>query len=262
MKITDITSSIARVQRETAFLLALGLAAGSSGAWLLYTAPGGTTSGALARLEIDTAPAQRAVAKHRFAAAIPVAMRDDGAGFVMRSDRMPDDAGAVVSVEVRAQVSGRIASVRFEPGSYVEKGQTLVVLDPAPFVAAVEDAESAVAAARARLGAETAELGRAQRAFDDGRIGQRALDERVRAQREALGALREAAMVLHSARRELGFTRIVAPINGRVAAVRVNVGDRVAAEPDGRALVTIVSAEPVYARADVGVDIPGHRIFS
>ncbi|HEY0877641.1 MAG TPA: efflux RND transporter periplasmic adaptor subunit [Zeimonas sp.] len=245
----NIPSSIARLQRGTAFLLALGVAAGSSGAWLLYTAPGGATAQALARFDAEAGPLARARTPP-FVAAMRVAMRDDGAGFSMQRDRAPGDADFVVSVEVRAQISGRVAAVRFEPGSYVEKGETLFVLDAEPFVAAVQHAQSTVASARARLAAATAELGRAQRAFDEGTIGHAQLDACVRAQREAHGTLRAAAMVLEGARRDLGLTRIVAPIDGRVAAVQVNVGDRVAPAPGGRALVTIVSSEPVYAGSE------------
>lgn len=242
----NITSSIVRVQRATAFLLAFGVAAASSGAWLLYTAPSGATAEALARLETQAAPLARTPAVPRLPALTPVAMHD-GASVLPARYEVASDNDFVVSVEVRAQVSGRIASVRFEPGSYVEKGETLFVLDPAPFVVALAHAESTVKSARARLGEATAALGRAQRAFDAGTIEQGELDAHVHAQREAHGVLRAAAMVLESARRDLGLTRVVAPINGRVAAVRVNVGDRVTPAPDGRSLITIVSSEPIYA---------------
>lgn len=285
----NITSSPGRMQRGTAFLLALGLAAGSSGAWLLCTAPAGTTADALARVSAQSSPVARAPESRRFAAALPVAMVDGACGGSMRAETFglamrggapghvpgegalgrairggasgsptPADraavnvANAVVSVEVRAPVSGRVAAVRFEPVSYVEKGDTLFVLDRAPFVAAVERAQAAVTSARARLGSATAELGRAQRAFDDGAIGSGQLEAQVRRQREAHGALREAATELENARRDLGRTRVVAPIGGRVAGVKVAVGDRVAAAPEGGALLTIVSPATAYA-ADCGV---------
>lgn len=310
----NIGSSIARMQRGTAFLLALGLAAGSSGAWLLFTPPSGTTADALARVATRSAPVVRASEGWGFASALPVALpvamlegacgvatRAGTFGLAMRegalgraagevvpghapgeaalghvmhagaldpvthSDRAAyaareahadrtavDVAGADVSVEVRAPVSGRVAAVRFEPGSYVEKGDTLFVLDRAPFVAAVERAQAEVTSARARLGSATAELGRAQRAFDDGAIGSGQLEAQVRLQREAHGALREAATELENARRDLGHTRVVAPIGGRVAGVGVAVGDRVAAAPEGGALLTIVSPATAYA-ADCGV---------
>ncbi len=243
----SIASSIARLQRGTAFLLTLGVAAAGSGAWLLHTAPAGVTGAALARLDTHATPPERNPVAWRVAAAVPVALRDGATGVSLKHRRPGADEPFAVSVEVRAQVSGRVAAVRFEPGSYVEKGETLFVVDPAPFAAAVANAESTVASARARLGAATAALGRTQRAFDAGTVGQDLLDAQVRAQREAHGVLRAAAMVLESARRDLALTCVVAPIDGRVAAVRVQVGDRVAPAPDGASLITIVSSEPVYA---------------
>ncbi len=207
------------IRRATAWLLALGLGAAGSGIGLLCTLPSGATARALSRIDVEAAQASR------------IAMQP------------------VVSVEVRAPIPGRVASVRFEVGAYVRKGDTLLVLDAAPFVAALEDARAAVTTARARLGAATAALGRAQRAFDDGVIGDEELHARVREQREAHGALRAAAEALEHARHELALTRIAAPIGGRVDEVRVSVGDRVAAAPDGRVLVTIVAPGAVYAAA-------------
>src|SRR5690606_21804540 len=121
-----------------------GVAALGSGAWLLYSTPVGTTAEALARLETQAAPLERGANVQRFAAAVPVAMRDGDAGLSMKR-RSGAAEDFVVSVEVRAAVSGRVAAVRFESGSYVEKGETLFVLDPEPFAAAVAHAESTVA---------------------------------------------------------------------------------------------------------------------
>ncbi len=241
----NILNSIARVRRETAFLLVLGAATGASGAWLLYTAPVGLTDRALAGIETRMEP--RTVRAGVLPVAAQVATSDDAMLVSLQRGRAADDAADAVSIEVRAQVSGRIASVRSPAGSYVAKGATLFELDPAPFVAAVGHAEHGGAEARARLAVATAELGRAQRAFDDGTIDTQALDARVRAQREAHGALRTAAALLESARHAIALTRIVAPIAGRVAAVRVDVGDRVAAAPEGRSLITIVPDDPVFA---------------
>lgn len=208
-----------RIPRATSLLLALGLVAAGSGVGLLCTAPSGATARALSRVELEAAHASR------------IAMQP------------------VVSVEVRAPIPGRVASVRFEPGAYVRKGDTLLLLDPVPFVGALEDARASVATARADLGAATAALGRAQRAFDDGAIGEKELQARVRKQRDAHAALRTAAEALERARHELALTRIAAPIGGRVDEVRVSVGDRVAAAPEGRVLVTIVAPGAVYAAA-------------
>lgn len=208
----------------TLFLLALGLGASCIGAMLLCTAPASGTTRALALAEGEMAHLSR-IASHI-------------------------DSQPVKLVEVRAPIPGRVAAVRFEPGAYVRKGETLLLLDPTPFAGALEQAREEVATARTRLGAATAALGRAQRAFDDGEISEGELHARVQEQRDAHGALRAAAEVLEQAQHELALTRIAAPIGGRLDEVRVSVGDRVAAAPDGGVLVRIVAPGDVYADAN------------
>jgi len=217
------SSSIDRMTRGTVFLLALGLGASCIGAMLLCTAPASGTARALESAGNEIAHASRI------------------ASYV--------ESQPVTSVEVRAPIPGRVAAVRFEPGAYVRKGETLLLLDPTPFAGALEQAREAVATARTRLGAATAALGRAQRAFDDGEIGERELHARVQEQRDAHGALRAAAEALEQAQHELALTRIAAPIGGRIDEVRVSVGDRVTAAPEGGVLVRIVAPGEIYADA-------------
>ncbi len=218
------SAAIVRMTGATLLLLALGVGAAGTGAWLLCTAPASGTAQALARVEAEKIAYASRVASHIV-------------------------SQPVMSVEVRASIPGRVASVRFGPGAYVRKGETLLLLDPEPFADAVEHSSEAVALARGRLGIATAALGRAQRAYDDGEIDEVELHARVRAQRDAHGGLRAAAEALELAQHELTLTRIAAPIGGRVDEVRVSVGDRVGAAPDGGVLVTIVVPETVYAEA-------------
>lgn len=257
----SIVTSLARVPRATIYLLVLGIGASSSGVWLLHGAPSSATARALAQAtaRMTGAHPARARSAGRFMTAAAVQERMPGPALHEMSDGEhfdeppPHDGAFVVLIEVRAPISGRVASVRFGSGSTVEKGETLFEIDPAPFVAAVQEAQLQVAAARARLASATVELGRSQRAFDDGRIDADSLDASVRAQRQAHGALQQAMAVLGNARHQLGLTRIAAPIDGRVAEVRVRVGDLVAAAPQGGVLVTIVSPQSVYAAAQRAV---------
>lgn len=268
----SIVASLARVPRATIFLLALGTSASGGGVWLLHQALGSTTAQALAHANARTTAPALPRARTRTAGVLPAslslagrfapaaAVRERMQALSLPDEPSPHDRAFVVLIEVRAPVSGRVAAVRFDSGSTVEKGETLFEIDSAPFVAAVRDAESQVAAARVRLGSATVDLGRSQRAFDDGRIDADALDAKVRAQRQALGALQQALAALADAQHRLGLTRIAAPIDGRVAEVRVRVGDRVAAAPQGGVLVTIVSPKSVYAAVrGAAVDVVGAR---
>jgi multidrug efflux system membrane fusion protein len=154
---------------------------------------------------------------------------------------------AIDRVDVRSRVAGYVESVHFAPGSLVSKGATLFVIDPKPFAAEVARAEAVVAAARARVALADSELARAQRLLEDHAISQREFDERQNAQRDAQASIQAAQAALDIARLNLGYTRITAPISGRVSRAEVTVGNLVAAGAGGVALTSIVSTSPIYA---------------
>jgi membrane fusion protein, multidrug efflux system len=154
---------------------------------------------------------------------------------------------ATERVDVRSRVSGYVEAVHFAPGSVVAKGATLFTIDAKPFAAEVSRAEALLASAQARLALTTSELARAQRLLDDHAIAQREFDERQNAQRDAQAALQSAQASLDLARLNLGYTRITAPIGGRVGRAEVTVGNLVAAGAGGATLASIVSTSPIYA---------------
>jgi membrane fusion protein, multidrug efflux system len=154
-------------------------------------------------------------------------------------------------VDLRARVSGAVQSVHFREGVLVKAGDLLVTIDPAPYAAEVEHAQAQVAGAEARLAHQRNEQGRAERLWQEHAIAQRELDERKDALREAGANLRAAQAVLTSARLNLGYTQVRAPIAGRVGKVDITVGNLVAAGPGAAVLTTLVSVHPIYASFDV-----------
>jgi multidrug efflux system membrane fusion protein len=158
---------------------------------------------------------------------------------------------AIEKVEVRPRVSGYIESIHFAPGAMVKRGATLFVIDPKPYQAEVERAEAALASAEARLALADSELARARRLLDDHAVAQRELEERVNAQRDAQATIRSSKAALDIARLNLGYTRITAPIDGRISRAEVTVGNLVAAGAGGPALTSIVSTSPMYATFEV-----------
>lgn len=189
------------------------------------------------------------------AAAPPVAVSVSVAAAVERAitefDEFSGRLEAIEKVEVRPRVGGYIESVHFTPGAMVRKGETLFLIDPKPFAAEVARAEAALAAAQAKLALATSELARAQRLLDDRAIAQREFEERVNAQREAQASIQSAQAALDIARLNLGYTRVLAPISGRVSRAEVTVGNLVAAGAGGPALTSIVSTSPMYATFEV-----------
>ncbi|QID17908.1 efflux RND transporter periplasmic adaptor subunit [Nitrogeniibacter mangrovi] len=157
---------------------------------------------------------------------------------------------AVERVKIRARVMGTIQSVHFREGSLVKAGDLLITIDPAPYAAEVDRAEAQVVAARARVAFTKSELARAERLWKVKAIAERELDERRNAGREAAAQLRAAEAALRTARLDLGYTRIKAPVSGRVGRLEVTVGNLVAAGPDAPVLTTLVSVSPIYASFD------------
>ncbi len=157
---------------------------------------------------------------------------------------------AVERVDIRSRVAGAVQSVHFQEGALVRAGDLLFTIDPAPYVAEADRAQAQVVAARARVDFARSELERANRLWEESAIAKRELDERVNARQEADANLRAAEAAYQSARLNLGYTQVKAPVSGRVGRLEVTVGNLVAAGPAAPVLTTLVSVSPIYASFD------------
>jgi multidrug efflux system membrane fusion protein len=157
---------------------------------------------------------------------------------------------AVQRVDVRPRVAGAVQSVHFREGALVKQGDLLFTVDPAPYAAEVDRAEAQVVAAQARVSYTRSEMERATRLWEERAIAQREHDERQNAQREADANLRAAQAALQTARLNLGYTQVRAPIAGRVGRIEVTQGNLVAAGAGAPVLTTLVSVSPIYASFD------------
>jgi multidrug efflux system membrane fusion protein len=154
---------------------------------------------------------------------------------------------AVERVEIRPRVAGAVQAVHFREGALVKQGDLLITIDPAPFAADVQRAEAQVVAAQARLSLAKSDLDRARRLWESRTNSQRDLDVRVNAHQEAEANLRAAQAELQSARLNLSYTEVRAPVAGRVGKLEITVGNLVAAGPGAPVLTTLVSVNPIYA---------------
>ncbi|GIZ53031.1 MexE family multidrug efflux RND transporter periplasmic adaptor subunit [Noviherbaspirillum aridicola] len=151
---------------------------------------------------------------------------------------------AVERVEIRPRVSGFIASIHFKPGAEVKKGDLLFVIDPRPYEAEARRLEAAALAARARADLARTELTRAEKLVAEKAIAQREADEKASSVKELEASARAAQAAYEAARLDLGFTRVHAPISGRVSKAEVTTGNLV----DGNVVLTsVVSSSPIYA---------------
>ncbi|MET0277532.1 MAG: efflux RND transporter periplasmic adaptor subunit [Pseudorhodoplanes sp.] len=154
---------------------------------------------------------------------------------------------AIERVEVRSRVAGAVQSVHFREGALVKQNALLITIDPAPYEAEVARAQAQVAAAQARVLLTKNEAERGQQLSDTRNISQRDLDQRVNAYREAEANQRAAEAALQSAKLNLEYTQVRAPVAGRVGRLEITVGNLVAAGPGAPVLTTLVSINPIYA---------------
>lgn len=154
---------------------------------------------------------------------------------------------AVERVDIRARVGGFITAVNFKPGSLVKKGDVLFTIDARPFQAEANRAEAAAVSARAKADLARLELDRSQRLLADKAIAQREVDEKQSSLKELDANVRAAQASLEAARLNLAYTRVTAPISGRVSKAEITTGNLV----DGAAILTsVVSNKDIYATFD------------
>jgi multidrug efflux system membrane fusion protein len=157
---------------------------------------------------------------------------------------------AVERVDVRSRVAGAVQSVHFVEGALVKAGDLLITIDPAPFAAEVDRAEAQVGAAQARVAYTKSAHERSKRLREEQAVAEREFEESVNARLEADANLRAAQAALRSARLNLGYTQVRAPVAGRIGRLEITVGNLVAAGPGAPVLTTLVSVSPIYASFD------------
>jgi RND family efflux transporter MFP subunit len=157
---------------------------------------------------------------------------------------------AVESVEIRARVEGYLQSVHFSDAAPVKKGDLLFVIDPRPYQARLDEAQAELAMRQAELRLAEATLKRKESAFEDQAVSEVEVIEARALKDQAEATIAAARAAIETARLDLSYTRIVAPLSGRIGRKLVDVGNLVGAS-EKTLLATIVSVDPVYVYFNV-----------
>ena len=157
------------------------------------------------------------------------------------------------SVEVRARVSGYLESVNFTDGQIVKKGDLLFVIEPRPFELALETSKAQLAQTEAQVQLAQQQLDRTAQLRKNDYATKETYDERV-SQVAIATASRDAALAaVNQAQLNLDYTRVTAPVSGRMGRHEVSIGNLVMGGITGSTtlLTTIVSLDPIWLVVNV-----------
>ncbi|OEU63191.1 MAG: efflux transporter periplasmic adaptor subunit [Desulfuromonadales bacterium C00003094] len=169
---------------------------------------------------------------------------------VTRYAQYSGTTAAVKSVELRARVEGYLQSIHFDSGGLVKKGDLLFVIDPRPYQARLDEATAQLAMRRAEMRLAEATLKRKESAYKDDAVSEVEVIAARAEQSKAAATIDAARADIETARLQLSYTRIHAPISGRIGRHLVDVGNLVGAG-DQTLLATLVSENPVYVYFNV-----------
>jgi RND family efflux transporter MFP subunit len=167
-------------------------------------------------------------------------------------DEYPGHLEAVEMVELRPRVSGYLDSIHFRDGAEVKAGELLFVIDPKPYQAELERAQAERQRAETRCELAGNDLKRAESLRGTRAISDEELDSRSKAAREAEAALASAKATESATQLNLDYTRVKAPISGKIGRRLVTVGNLVQGGGGlpATVLATLVTMDPIYCYFD------------
>jgi membrane fusion protein (multidrug efflux system) len=148
-----------------------------------------------------------------------------------------------VNARIRAQVTGYLQSQNYREGDPIKKGDLLFEIDPRPFQATLAQAKGQLAQAEARLGKTELDVKRYGPLVKDKAISQEEYDDSVQANLEAQAAVVAAKAQVEQAEVNLGFTKIISPIDGVASIANGQIGDLVG--PNSGELTTVSTVDPI-----------------
>ncbi|CAM2152024.1 MULTISPECIES: efflux RND transporter periplasmic adaptor subunit [Paraburkholderia] len=158
---------------------------------------------------------------------------------------LPGRTNAFLVAQVRARVDGIVLRREFTEGSVVKAGQRLYKIDPAPYIATLNNAKATLAKAQANLVTQNALVTRYKVLVQANAVSKQDYDNAVSAQGQAAADVAAGKAAVDTAQINLGYTDVVSPITGKVGISQVTPGAYVQASA-ATLLSTVQQMDPMY----------------
>lgn len=148
------------------------------------------------------------------------------------------------TVSLKSRVDGQIVQIAFKEGQYVKQGDLLIVIDPRPYQVALEQAQAALARDQAQLKNAQLDYSRFQGLYKEGVISQQQYDAQRALVGQLEGTVQADQAAIDNAKLQLVYTRVTAPVNGRIGLRLVDIGNMVHAT-DTNPLLVVTQLQPI-----------------
>ncbi|MDG9922925.1 MULTISPECIES: MdtA/MuxA family multidrug efflux RND transporter periplasmic adaptor subunit [unclassified Pseudomonas] len=189
-------------------------------------------------------PEQKKAGNSPWEGPVPVRLTEVGSGDFPIELKALGTVTALNTVNVRSRVDGELVKVFFEEGQLVKAGDLLAQIDPRPYQVALQQAEGTLAQNQAQLKNAETDLARYQGLYAEDSIAKQTLDTQQALVGQYKGTVKSNQAAVADARLNLDFTRIRAPITGRLGLRQVDLGNLVRSS-DTTPLVVITQVEPI-----------------
>ncbi|MDP9648573.1 MULTISPECIES: efflux RND transporter periplasmic adaptor subunit [Paraburkholderia] len=158
---------------------------------------------------------------------------------------LPGRTSAFLVAQVRARVDGIVLRREFTEGGQVKAGQRLYKIDPAPYIATLNNAKATLAKAQANLASTTAQASRFKVLVAANAVSKQDYDNAVAAQGQAAADVAAGKAAVETAQINLGYTDVTSPVTGQIGVSQVTPGAYVQASA-ATLLATVQQLDPVY----------------
>jgi len=154
-------------------------------------------------------------------------------------------------VPIRARVEGFLESINFREGTFVKKGDLLYTIDAQPFEAKLVEAQSKLAAAQTQHVKAESDLARIRPLAEMNAVSEQDLDGAVAQEAAARASVQASEAAVELAEIELGYTRLYAPIDGKIGLSQAKPGEFVGREPNPVVLNQLSDIDPIRVRFSI-----------